>query len=179
MTEFPTIPSYGDEKDMLLAFVDQQRATLLWKLEGLTDEQLRQPHAVTGFSLLGMLKHLVRVEQTWFQQRLMGEPIDGAPNDDTAWVPTDDETFDVLSLQYREACNRSNEIARTLPMDHPARRPGETAEGPGLQWVLLHMIEEIARHLGHADIMRQSIDGATGVNPAHAHGHSARKVAPQ
>jgi uncharacterized damage-inducible protein DinB len=161
---------------MLLAFVDQQRATLLWKLDGLADEQLRQPDAVTGFSLLGLLKHLVRVEQTWFQERLMGEHIDGGPNDDTAWVPTNDETFDVLTLQYREACTRSNEIARSLPMDHPTRRPGETAEGPSLQWVLLHMIEETARHLGHADVIRQSIDGATGVSPAHERARSARKA---
>ena len=161
---------------MLIAFNDQQRATLIWKLDGLSDDQLRKPHEVTGFSLLGLLKHLIRVERTWFQQRLMGEHIDGQPNDDTAWVPGSDETFELLVLQYLEACRRSNDIARSLPMDHPARRPGEDGEGPSMQWVLLHMIEETARHLGHADVIRQSIDGATGVNPLHSRGHVQRKA---
>jgi uncharacterized damage-inducible protein DinB len=148
---------------MLLAFNDQQRAALLWKLEGLSDEQLRARHDVTGFSLLGLLKHLVRVEQTWFQQRLIGEAVDGGPNDDTAWNPTSMESFEVLAGQYRLAWARSNEIARTLPLDHHT----VVASTVSLQWVLLHMIEETARHLGHADVIRQSIDGATGVNAHH------------
>lgn len=177
MTEFPTAPPFGNERDMLLAFNNQQRAAVLWKLEGLTDTQLRAVHEVTQFSLLGLLKHLIRVERTWFQQRLLGEAIEGQPNDDTAWVPTEAETFEALAVQYRKAWKRSNEIARSLPLDSPTWRPGETEPGPSLQWVLLHMIEETSRHLGHADVMRQSIDGATGVNPVHERARVARKEA--
>lgn len=171
MTEPAPIPSYGGERDMLLAFNDQQRATLLWKLSGLTDQQLRRKYEVTGFSLLGLLKHLLRVERTWFQQRLMGEHIEGSPNDETAWEPTSEESFDVLAGQYRQAWMRSNEITRSLPLDH------FTVSGNpvSLQWVLLHMIEETARHLGHADVMRQSIDGATGVSATHEAARLARE----
>lgn len=174
MIDFPSAPPFGDEREMLIAFLDQQRATLIWKLDGLSEAQLRAPNDVTGFSLLGLLKHLIGVERTWFQERLMGEHVDGQPNDETAWVPGRDESFELLILQYREAGRRSNDIARTLPMDHRTRRPGEATDGPSLQWVLLHMIEETARHLGHADVIRQSIDGATGVNPAHGRGHTHR-----
>ena len=163
MTDVPSPPPFGLEREMLLAFNDQQRAALLWKLEGLSDEQLRAEHDVTGFSLLGLLKHLIRVEQTWFQQRLMGEEVEGGPNDDTAWVPAPEESFEVLADQYRLAWSRSNEIARALPLDHHTVVAGPVS----LQWVLLHMIEETARHLGHADVIRQSIDGTTGVNAHH------------
>jgi len=179
MIDFPTPPPFGDERDMLLAFLDQQRATLIWKLDGLSDAELRRAHEVTGFSLLGLLKHLVRVERTWFQERLMGELIDGQPNDDTAWMPDADESFELLVLQYREACWRSNEIARSLPMDQYTVHQSANFGAVSLQWVLLHMIEETARHLGHADIIRQSIDGATGVNPLHGRGHVNRKAADQ
>ncbi len=161
---------------MLLAFLDQQRATLIWKLDGLSDAQLREPHHTTGFSLLGLLKHLIRVERTWFQERLMGEQVDGQPNDETAWVPERVESFETLILQYREVCRRSNEIARSLPMDQNTLQPSSTHGVVTLQWVLFHMLEETARHLGHADIIRQSIDGATGVNPLYQRGHTPGKV---
>ena len=167
MTEMPTVPTFGDQREMLIAFTDAQRATLLWKLEGLSDEQLRAEHDVTGFSLLGLLKHLIRVEQTWFQVRLMGDSLSASPNDDSAWKPTDEETFEVLEHQYRAAWARSNEIARELPLDHTTVVHSANFGAMSLQWVLLHMIEETARHLGHADVVRQSIDGATGVSVEH------------
>lgn len=174
MIEFPSPPPFGDERDMLLAFLDLQRATLIWKLDGLSDGQLRQPHEVTDFSLLGLLKHLIRTERTWFQLRLTGEQVDGQPNDDTAWSPGDEESFELLVLQYREACRRSNEIARSLPLDQYTIHHSANYGPVTLQWVLFHMIEETARHLGHADVIRQSIDGATGVNPLHGRGHVDR-----
>ena len=167
MTDFPTAPLVGTERDMLIAFNTMQREAMLWKLEGLSDSQLRENHPVTSFSLLGLLKHLIRVEQTWFQGRVMGEPVAGEANDDSAWVPTADETFTVLTLRYRQAFGRSNAIAASLPLDRTVAVNSVTFGAVSLQWVLYHMLEETARHLGHADIIRQSIDGATDVSTSH------------
>lgn len=167
MTEFTHPPPSGDQREMLLAFNNLQRQSMLWKLEGLSDEQLRRKHASSGMSLLGLLKHLIRVENTWFAVRLAGEESLGNPNDDDAWNPTADETFQVLANQYRAAYTRSNEIASSLPLDQKTLTPGSSGENVTLQWVLYHMLEETARHLGHADIIREAIDGAVGVNPDH------------
>lgn len=166
-------PSNGDIKEMLIAFNNLQRQSLLWKLEGLTEEQLRAKHQPSGMSLLGLLKHLVRVEQTWFAERLAGEESRGGPNDNDAWQPTPKETYAVLSQQYREAYTRSNEIANATPLDQRSIQPGSSGENVSLKWILMHMIEETARHLGHADFIRESIDGAVGLNPE----HEARRLA--
>lgn len=150
---------------MLLAFVNQQRAAVPWKLEGLSDEQLRTPHQPSGISLLGLLKHLLHVEETWFVGRMLGELITHDPNDAEAWKPSVDDSFDSLRARYLTACERSDEIALSLPLDQLTTVHSRTYGPVSLQWILLHMIEEIARHLGHADFIREAIDGATGVNP--------------
>lgn len=167
MTDMTHPPAFGDQRDMLIAFNNLQRQSMLWKLEGLSDQQLRSKHQSSGMSLLGLLKHLIRVEQTWFQKRLAGEPSNGGPNDDDAWNPTPGETFEVLADQYRAAYTRSNEIASTMPLDQMTLTPGSSGKNVTLQWVMFHMLEETARHLGHADIIREAIDGAVGVNPDH------------
>lgn len=156
-------PTYGDQREMLIAFNNLQRQSLLWKLEGLSEDQVRIRHQPSGMSLLGLLKHLTRVEQTWFAERLMGEKADGNPTAADAWSPTPDETLEVLCEQYRQACSRSNDIARSIPLEQTVIGSGDTT----LQWILFHMLEETARHLGHADFLREAIDGATGVNPQH------------
>lgn len=161
---------------MLLAFNDLQRQSFLWKLEGLSEEQLRWKHTSSGMSLLGLLKHLVRVELTWFAVRLAGEEPSGNPNDDDAWNPTAAESFEELAEQYRRAFTRSNDIARSLPLDQRTIAPASSGETPSLQWVLFHMIEETARHLGHVDIIREAIDGAVGVNPDHQARRQAAKI---
>lgn len=167
MTDFTHPPAFGEQREMLLAFNNLQRQSMLWKLEGLTEEQLRWKHEPSGMSLLGLLKHLTRVEQTWFAGRLAGEETDGDSHTDEAWTPTSEETFEVLADKYRTAYTRSNEIAMSLPMDQLTLTPGSSGENVTLQWVLMHMLEETARHLGHADLIREAIDGAVGVNPDH------------
>lgn len=167
MTESTKPPVFGDQREMLIAFNDLQRKNLLWKLEGITEAQLRQNHQPSGMSLLGLLKHLVRVEQTWFAGRLMGEPTDGESYTDEAWLPTTEETFPYLREKYLQAIQRSNEIASELPLEQEVTTSGSSGENVTLQWVLFHMIEETARHLGHADFIRESLDGATGVNAEH------------
>lgn len=150
---------------MLLAFVNQQRAAVPWKMAGLSDEQLRTPHQPSGMSLLGLLKHLIHVEETWFVARLLGESTTRDPNDREAWTPNADESFENLASRYREVSERSDGIAQSLSLDRVTAIHSPTYGPVSLQWILLHMIEEIARHLGHADFVRESIDGATGVNP--------------
>lgn len=167
MADFRIPPLVGEQKEMLIAFLDQQRQAVYWKLQGLTEDQLRDPHPVTGFSLLGLLKHLAYAEQQWFHHRLAGEVASDDPNSHTAWHPDADESFENLAQTYETHWQHSNDIARQLDLDQTTRYASPNYGTVSLQWVLLHMIEETARHLGHADIIRQSIDGATGVNPAY------------
>lgn len=170
-------PVVGDQREMLIAFNDLQRRNLLWKLEGLSEEQLRRKHEPSGMCLLGLLKHLTLVEQTWFVGRMLGEPVDGQPNTSDAWNPTPEETYEVLAEQYREAWARSNAIATLLPLEQMTAVAG----GYGmvsLQWILFHMLEETARHLGHADLIREAIDGATGVSAAHEARRRANSIQP-
>lgn len=159
-------PVVGDQREMLIAFNNLQRRNLLWKLEGLTEEQLRSRHDPSGMCLLGLLKHLTRVERTWFAGRLLGEDVVGQPNSSDAWNPTPDETFELLAAEYQAAWKRSNEIAASLPLDQLTAVAGGYG-AVSLQWILFHMLEETARHLGHADLIREAIDGATGVNAEH------------
>lgn len=162
MTNVGPPPLYGDEREMLISFLDVQRDTLLWKLEGLSEEQLTLVHQPSGMCLLGLLKHLIRVEGIWFQHRLKGEELNGLPNDDTGWVPAPSENSTVLLEQFESAWRTSNAIARELELDTRAMITSERFGAVSLQWVLLHMIEEYARHCGHADFLRESIDGRTG-----------------
>lgn len=176
MTESQQPPAFGNQREMLIAFNDLQRTTFLWKLEGLTEDQLRWKHQPSGMSLLGLLKHLIRVENTWFAVRLAGEESLGSPNDEDAWNPSASETFDELKKQYQQTFGRSNEIAGSLPLEQQTSTPGSSGNANSLQWILFHMIEETARHLGHADFIREAIDGGVGVNAEHeARRQAARK----
>ena len=158
----PEPPYLGDEAETLAGFLDFHRATLLWKLEGLDDEQLRRPMVPSGTSLLGMVKHLAYVERWWFQQVWAGREVTYPWTDedpDADWrVEPSETTEDILAL-YRGECARSREIAAAASLDGVAHHPrGERSR----RWILVHMIEETARHNGHADILREQLDGVTG-----------------
>ena len=159
----PEPPYLGGEKETLAGFLDLHRATLLWKLEGLDDEQLRRPMVPSGTSLLGMVKHLAYVERWWFQQVWAGREVTYPWTDedpDADWrVEPSETTEDILAL-YRGECARSREIAAAASsLDEVALHPrGERSR----RWILVHMIEETARHNGHADILREQLDGVTG-----------------
>jgi uncharacterized damage-inducible protein DinB len=159
----PEPPYLGDEAETLAGFLDFHRATLLWKLEGLDDEQLRRPMVPSGTSLLGMVKHLAYVERWWFQQVWAGQKVTYPFTDedpDADWrVEPSETTGDILAL-YRGECARSREIvAAASSLDKTAKaRWGPVSR----RWILTHMLEETARHVGHADILREQIDGATG-----------------
>jgi hypothetical protein len=156
-------PFVADERTALLAWLDYHRATLLWKLEGLDDHQLRQPMVASGLCLLGLVKHLTAVEHGWFVVNFAqsGEPHlfvreDGS---DADFLIEEGDTTESITAGYLRACERSREVvAGAGSLDDTFQRK-DTID---LRWVLIHMIEETARHNGHADIIRELIDGTTG-----------------
>lgn len=160
----------GDELTMLTQFLDYHRDTLVWKASGLTREQLGTRVAASELTLAGLLKHMAYVEDSWFTRVLLGEPIPepwaSAPfADDRDWElhsAPDDEPETLVDL-YRQACARSRTaVAEVGDLDALAQRASRKGEQFSLRWILLHMLEETARHNGHADLLREAIDGATG-----------------
>jgi len=157
-------PTVADERTLLTGFLDLQRDTLAWKCSGLTDEQLKQRSVEpSSLSLLGLLRHLTEVERGWFVKTIAGE--EAPPTYYTEENPDGD--FDDLDTHsptevyeaWQAACARSREITAARELDFEGSRPHRNYS---LRWVLLHMIEEYARHNGHADLLRERIDGATG-----------------
>lgn len=150
---------------MLTAFLDYQRGIVLRKIGELSDEDLRRPMTPSNISLLGMTKHLAYVERWWFRANFLGEDVafpwsDDDPDADFR-MEAEDLTEDIVAL-YREEIVRSQAITAAAGLDDVARHSDPDAEGVTLRWILLHMIEEVARHLGHYDIIRERLDGATG-----------------
>ena len=155
-------PATGDEKALLSAFLDFQRDTLLWKVTGLTEEQLRKAWTPSGLSLLGLVKHLAYVEHNWFQGRFMGRALMTRPVDD----PDCDfriepaETADSIIALFSEKVAESKRIVQQAEsVEVIAASPDRPHS---LRRILVHMIEETARHNGHADLMREYTDGHTG-----------------
>ncbi|MFE7595282.1 DinB family protein [Kitasatospora sp. NPDC057512] len=152
----------ADEPATLLAFLDYLRAAVIAKLDGVADEDARRPGVASGTSLLWLVRHLAVVEDNWFTWAYQG--VGGEP-DESDEVPLDGATVAGEVAAYREAVERSNAVAAAAPdLDRPgvrSLRPDDT-EGPSLRWVLVHMIEETGRHAGHADIIREQLDGAVG-----------------
>jgi uncharacterized damage-inducible protein DinB len=159
-----------DELALLGEFLDYHRATLVMKVSGLTQEQLSVSVPPSTLTLAGLVKHLALVEDGWFQEDLLGrdmpEPWASAPfDDDRDWdfhSAVDDSPSELLDL-YAAACERSR--AAVAELGDPgawAVRPLRNGRRITLRWILLHMIEETARHNGHADLLRESIDGQTG-----------------
>ncbi|MFI2650869.1 DinB family protein [Micromonospora fulviviridis] len=162
-------PYIGDERTMLEGWLDYHRDTLLHKCAGLTAEQLRTASVEpSGLTLLGLVRHLADVERWWFRIRAAGEDIRGLydgdedPDADLNAVADADpaETFAI----FRAEVEAARKAAAGLSLDHTFRRPRRdgTADEMNLRWVYVHMIEEYARHNGHADLIRERIDGVTG-----------------
>jgi uncharacterized damage-inducible protein DinB len=163
--------SLTDELSLLSEFLDYHRATLVMKVSGLTQDQLAARLGPSTLTLAGLVKHLALVEDDWFQADLLGRPLPepwaSAPfDDDRDWdfhSAVDDSPSDLLDL-YAAACERSRAAVAEVGGDLNAMmaRPTRRGERFNLRWILLHMIEETARHNGHADLLRESIDGQTG-----------------
>ena len=171
----PEPPLLADEAATLIGFLDYQRATLDWKCRGLSDEQLRAGLAPTSMTLGGLLKHLALVEDYWFTETVAGQAkpqpwadVDWKADRDWEWHSAADDSAEQLHALWAESLARSRAVvASALEPDAGTglARKHSAWGGQGevsLRWVLVHMIEEYARHNGHADLLRQSIDGETG-----------------
>ncbi|MEE1785371.1 DinB family protein [Streptomyces sp. SP17BM10] len=152
----------ADEPTTLLTFLDYLREAVIAKLAGLPDDDARRPGVASGTSLLWLVRHLAVVEHNWFEWAYRG--VGGEPLE-TDEVPLDGATVADEIAAYRAAIARSNAVAAQVgaDLDRPGARslrPG--GEAPSMRWVLVHMIEETGRHAGHADIIREQVDGVTG-----------------
>jgi uncharacterized damage-inducible protein DinB len=159
----PDLPTVGPEHEALASWLENFRAELLVKLEGLTDEQAAQRVLPSLTTLQGLVRHLTKVEHVWFVQVLArsDEPAPfGFPEiRDGDFRLDDSEGLDTDVARYLAACDRSREIFAGVSPDEIRhhRRFGPV----DVRWVLLHMISEYAQHNGHADIIRELIDGTT------------------
>ncbi|MGW0883661.1 DinB family protein [Streptomyces sp. NPDC002671] len=160
-----------DPKHDLRIYLQDARDVLLWKLEGLSEYDVRRPLTPTGTNLLGLVKHLSGAEALYFGATY-GRPFDGTPlwitgdaepNADL-WARPDESRQDIVGL-YRAACAHSDETIAALPLDAVGRIPGDRGSEVTLHNSLTHMIAETQRHAGHADIVRELIDGTTGQRP--------------
>lgn len=160
------VPFTGDEKQSLQASMDRHRAVVRWKVEGLSEEAIRKPLTPSGLTMGGVVKHLASVEFGWFCSTF-GRPSEEiefhADDPDADWRVEPDETLaDVLDY-YGRACAAADAVIGELELTDTGRSwNGDTVT---LRWVLIHMIEETARHCGHLDIARELLDGTTGDHP--------------
>jgi len=147
----------GDERDTLRALLQYQRDSMVRKVTGVDEAAARHPLVDSGTTLLWLMKHLSRAEALWIQHRFAGEPAE-LP-DDTVHP---DDTLAAAVEQYRTTWARTDTIVAAAPsLDESCRDVGDEA-AVNLRWVLMHLLEETARHGGHADILRELIDGSTG-----------------
>ena len=167
-------PMAGDETSTVLGFVEFLRHTLRIKTDGLDADQLVRTLAPSTMTLGGMLKHLAYVEDNWFSIVLLGrgpmppfDDVDWAADMDWDWhSAVDDDSADLRAL-WSAAVERSREITTELlatpaGLDTLSARANQDGEHVNLRFVLLHMVEEYGRHAGHADLIRESIDGVVG-----------------
>jgi hypothetical protein len=160
-------PAIADERTMLVTWLDYHRATLEMKCDGLDADALRRRSVPPStLSLLGLIRHMAEVERNWFRRCLAGE--DAAPlyysdtNEDGDFDDVDTAEVGNAYATWRAECEHARTLADAVPsLDNvgAAKRHGKTVS---LRWIYVHMIEEYARHNGHADLLRQCIDGAVG-----------------
>jgi hypothetical protein len=148
----------ADERTQLDQFLDTNRDELVETLDGLTDEQARRRLVPSLTTPLGLVKHVTWAEQVWFHVGLAGRTRDelGIPHEnDPSWAVSEEDTVTSVVAEYRQICAEAREIAAAYALDDLVQH---NRRGPlTLRWVYLHMIEEIARHAGHADILREQI----------------------
>ncbi len=149
-------PTSGGERAMLAGLLDYHRDTLLWKCAGLSPEQLTHRLPTSALSLLGLVRHLTDIDRGWFGDLLGREapPIYPDHFDDLGGVPAPD-----VLARFRSEVGEIRRAVADVPLDREFTEGGRTFS---LRWVYLHMIEEYARHNGHADLLREAIDGAVG-----------------
>ena len=160
-------PSFtAPEREMLEGWLDYHRATLLLKCEGLDDAARKARPVVTSLlSLHGLVRHMAEVERNWFRRVLLEDaaagPIWFDPQiEDSEIVPLDDADWEADLAAWQAECDASREAAAGRSLDDTGVRRGAPCS---LRWIFTHMIEEYARHNGHADLIRELVDGAVGL----------------
>jgi len=154
---------------MLIEFLDFYRAVLLRKASGLTIEQLNATTAASSLTLAKLVRHMTLVEDDWFDYTFAGQPArepwasaDWDADRDWEMTTAVGMSFGDLRIHFEQACERSRaHVSATASLDEPATG-GNQSDPVSLRWILVHMIEEYARHCGHADLIRESIDNRTG-----------------
>jgi hypothetical protein len=176
--EWPEPPIAGDDAAMLVAFLERQRATFAWKTSGLDAAGLRATLPPSTMTLGGLLKHLALIEGTKLDELLLGRPV-GPPWDvadrhadpDWEWRTAADDSPDELLALWRTAVARSRAVIAAALADGGLDQLGafttSSGRSPSLRYILVTLIEEYARHNGHADLLRESVDGLTGEDRPH------------
>ena len=171
-------PVAGDETATLLGSLERQRATFAWKCGGLDAAGLQAKVGASSITLGGLLKHLALVEDDYFSGRLLGREL-GPPWDagewdadpDWEWHSAADDSPEQLYTLWQDAVARSRSaVSEALAdggLDQLARRTWPDGRAPSLRRILIDLIEEYARHVGHADLIRESVDGLVGEDPPH------------
>ena len=160
---FQPVPLTGDEKTSLHVALQRHRDVVLWKIEGLDDDQLRRQMTPSGTSLLGIVKHLAAVEYGWFCSTF-GREMEPMPFDEEApeadlRIAPGETTTDIVDF-YNRACSAADVVIGEVGLEELG--DAWFGEQVSMRWVLIHMVEETARHAGHMDILRELTDGATG-----------------
>ncbi len=145
-----------DERQTLCALLQFQRESFVRKVEGVSEEAARRRFVRSDTTLLWLTKHLTYAELLWFVQRFAGE--DGSLPDSSVQL---DDTLEAAVREYRSAWALVDVIVANASLDDVCRNVGNSSN-VNLRWILAHMLEETARHAGHADILRELIDGETG-----------------
>jgi hypothetical protein len=169
-------PAAGNETDTLLGSLERQRATLAWKCGGLDAAGMRATTAASTITLGGLLKHLANVEDDYFSGRLLGrdpqppwDTVDWDADPDWDWHSAAEDTPEQLMTLWQDAVARSRAaVIEALPnggLDQLAHRKWPDGRAPSLRRIMIDLIEEYARHVGHADLIRESVDGLVGEDP--------------
>jgi hypothetical protein len=157
------------EAEVLVEFLENQRAAVFAKIDGLSDDALHRAVFPSGWSCLGLVQHLAMDdERYWFRWIAAGEQVELSTSDveGAQWSVDPDRTSGQVLDLYRDEIGRANAIVAMTPLDTPPRRQDPRWPDwkiPNLRWIILHMIEETARHAGHLDTARELLDGSTGL----------------
>lgn len=156
MSNKSSLPTDGDERTLLSAFLDFHRDTAVATAGSLTDEQARIRHVSSASTVLGMLQHMIETERYWFRAILAGDGYQTlmvSPIQDAEWQLSDDRTLDQVISEYLEACAESRAISESMSLEAVSGGARRNGDRPSHRWILLHMVEETAQHNGQLDIL--------------------------
>jgi uncharacterized damage-inducible protein DinB len=162
-SEVADLGGRADERDMLCGFLDWYRSVVEHKVEGLGLDDASREMTATGLSPLGVVAHLAAVEVGWFKETFAGAAVDPMWDEHGSFRLRGTDTVESVLDEYRDACAQSRDIVSSAALLDALSACADPYRGNvSLRWILVHMIEETARHAGHLDIMREAIDGQTG-----------------